>query len=62
MRRATAPDANEKSGYCAADLIQIARHHGEEFPRQENYDVIDGGKRLPGYYNFNGPMPLWGLS
>ncbi|HVN89233.1 MAG TPA: hypothetical protein VMT61_05425, partial [Candidatus Binataceae bacterium] len=36
--------------------------HGGKFPRQEIYDIIDGGKRLPGHYNFNSPMPLWGLS
>ena len=55
------PDATEKTGYRAADLTQIAIHHGKKFPRQEIYDVIDGGKRLPGHYNFNSPMPLWGL-
>jgi len=55
-------DANEKPGYRPADLTQIATHHGGKFPRQEIYDVIDGGKRLPGHYNFNSPMPLWGLS
>jgi len=55
-------DANEKPGYRPADLTQITKHHGEKFPRQEIYDVIDGGKRLPGHYNFNSPMPLWGLS
>ena len=56
------PDANEKFGYHPADLTQIAKHHGEKFPRLEIYDVIDGGKRLPGHYDFNSPMPLWGLS
>ena len=56
------PDANDKPGYGSADLTQIAKRHGEKFPRQEIYDVIDGGKRLPGHYNFNSPMPLWGLS
>jgi mono/diheme cytochrome c family protein len=56
------PDANEKAGYRPADLTNIARRHGGKFPRQAIYDVIDGGKRLPGHYNFNSPMPLWGLS
>ena len=56
------PDADEKPGYRPADLTQITKHHGGKFPRQEIYDVIDGGKRLPAHYNFNSPMPLWGLS
>jgi len=56
------PDANDKPGYRPADLTQITKRHGEKFPRQEIYDVIDGGKRLPGHHNFNSPMPLWGLS
>lgn len=55
------PDANEKPGYRPADLTHIAKHNGGKFPRQKIYDVIDGGKRLPGHYNFNSPMPLWGL-
>jgi hypothetical protein len=56
------PDANEKPGYQPADLTQITRRHGGRFPRQMIYDVIDGGKRLPGHHDFNSPMPLWGLS
>ncbi len=56
------PDANEKPGYRPADLTQISRHYAKRFPRQDIYDIIDGGKRLPGHYNFNSPMPLWGLS
>lgn len=56
------PDTREKPGYRAADLTQISKRHGGRFPRQEIYDIIDGGKRLPGHYNFNSPMPLWGLS
>jgi mono/diheme cytochrome c family protein len=55
------PDANEKPGYRPADLTQIAKRHGGKFPRYAVYDVIDGGKRLPGHYDFNSPMPLWGL-
>jgi len=60
--KGSGPDANEKPGYRPADLTQIIKHHGGKFPRQEIYDVIDGGKRLPGHYTFNSPMPLWGLS
>jgi mono/diheme cytochrome c family protein len=56
------PDANEKPGYRPEDLTQIAGRHGGKFPRQAIYDVIDGGKRLPGHYTFDSPMPLWGLS
>ena len=56
------PDSNERPGYRPADLTQIAKRHGKKFPRQEIYDVIDGGKRLPEHYDFNSPMPLWGLS
>ncbi len=56
------PDAGEKQGYWPANLTLIARSHGGKFPRQEIYDIIDGGKRLPGHYNFDSPMPLWGLS
>jgi mono/diheme cytochrome c family protein len=55
-------DANEKPGYRPADLTQIARRHGGKFPREQIYDVIDGGKRIPGHYDFDSPMPLWGLS
>lgn len=56
------PDANEKPGYHPADLTQISKHNGGHFPRQKVYDIIDGGKRVPGHYNFNSPMPLWGLN
>jgi mono/diheme cytochrome c family protein len=59
--KGSGPDANEKPGYHAADLTQIARQNGGKFPRRKIYDIIDGGKRLPGHYNFNSPMPLWGL-
>jgi len=55
-------DASNKPGYRRADLTQITKHHGKKFPRQEIFDVIDGGKRLPAHYNFNSPMPLWWLS
>ena len=56
------PDANVKPGYRPEDLTRIAGRHGGKFPRQAIYEVIDGGKRLPGHYNFDSPMPLWGLS
>ena len=55
-------DADNKPGYHPADLTHISKDHGGAFPHQEIYDVIDGGKRLPAHYNFNSPMPLWGLS
>ena len=29
---------------------------------EQIYDVIDGGQRIPGHYDFDSPMPLWGLS
>src|SRR6516225_9643851 len=45
------PDANEKAGYHPADLTQITRRHGDKFPRQTIYDIIDGGKRLPGHHD-----------
>jgi mono/diheme cytochrome c family protein len=56
------PDANEKPGYHPANLTLISQRNGGSFPRQKIYDVIDGGKRMPGHYDFNSPMPLWGLS
>jgi hypothetical protein len=56
------PDANERPGYRPPALTNLAMRHGGKFPRQEVYDIIDGGKRLPGHYNFNSPMPLWGMS
>jgi mono/diheme cytochrome c family protein len=55
-------DADNKPGYHPADLTHISKDHGGTFPHQEIYDVIDGGKRLPAHFNFNSPMPLWGLS
>jgi len=56
------PDANSKPGYRPPDLTTIAASNGGKFPREQIYEVIDGGKRLPGHYSFNSPMPLWGLS
>ncbi len=56
------PDAKTVLGYHPANLTLIRRKNGGTFPRQEIYDVIDGGKRLPGHSDWNSPMPLWGLS
>jgi cbb3-type cytochrome c oxidase subunit III len=56
------PDAKTLRGYHPANLTLIRRKNGGTFPRQEIYDVIDGGKRLPGHNDWNSPMPLWGLS
>jgi hypothetical protein len=56
------PDATEKPGYRPADLTQISKRHHGKFPREMVYDVIDGGKRLPGHYDFDSPMPLWGMN
>ena len=55
------PDANEKPGYHPADLTRIALRDGGTFSWQTVYETIDGAKRLPGHYDFNSPMPLWGL-
>jgi mono/diheme cytochrome c family protein len=56
------PDANEKPGYQPADLTQIAKRNHGSFPREKIYNIIDGGKRSPGHYDFDSPMPLWGLN
>jgi hypothetical protein len=56
------PDVKKLRGYQAANLTLIRNKNGGTFPRQKIYDVIDGGNRLPGHYNWNSPMPLWGLS
>jgi mono/diheme cytochrome c family protein len=55
------PDAKEGAGYQAADLTQMSNHNRGKFPSQHLYDVIDGGKRDPGHYDWNSPMPLWGM-
>ncbi len=60
--RGDGPNASEKPGYRAGDLTHIARSHHGTFPRKKIYDIVDGGQRLPGHYEFNSPMPLWGLS
>jgi hypothetical protein len=41
---------------------RMPQSDGGRFPRERIYDVIDGGNRLAGHYNFDSPMPLWGLS
>ena len=55
------PDANEVAGYHALDLTNISNTHQGKFPRQDLYDIIDGGKRLPEHQDWNSPMPLWGM-
>ena len=49
-------------GYKPADLTLLSKTHGGQFPSQEVYDVIDGRKRLPGHYDVDTDMPLWGLT
>ena len=48
-------------GFKPADLTRLRKDHGGQFPRQDVYDVIDGRKRLPGHYDSDTDMPLWGL-
>jgi len=59
--RGNGPDANEAAGYHALDLTRISKTHQGKFPREDLYDIIDGGKRLPGHQDWNSPMPLWGM-
>lgn len=49
-------------GFKPVDLTQLSKEHGGEFPRQEVYDIIDGRKRLPGHYDADTDMPIWGLT
>ena len=44
------------------DLTVLSKDHGGQFPRQEVSDVIDGRKRLPGHYDADTDMPLWGVT
>jgi hypothetical protein len=48
-------------GFKPVDLTRLSATHGGEFPRQEVSDIIDGRKRLPGHYDSETDMPLWGL-
>ena len=51
-------------GFKPADLTRLSANHGGQFPRQEVYDVIDGRQRqrLPGHYDSDTDMPLWGMT
>jgi hypothetical protein len=48
-------------GFKPIDLTHLSATHGGEFPRQEVTAIIDGRKRLPGHYDSESDMPLWGL-
>ncbi len=48
-------------GFKPSDLTLLRKNHGGQFPRQDVYDVIDGRKRLPGHYDADTDMPIWGL-
>ena len=54
-------DAGKIEGYQATDLSLLSKNNKGKFPSQEIYDVIDGGKRVPGHSDWNSPMPLWGM-
>jgi hypothetical protein len=49
-------------GFKPVDLTVLTRNHGGQFPREEVSDVIDGRKRLPGHFDADTDMPLWGLT
>jgi mono/diheme cytochrome c family protein len=49
-------------GFKPVDLTVLSRNHGGQFPREEVQDIIDGRKRLPGHYDSDTDMPLWGLT
>lgn len=49
-------------GFNPPDLTLLSRNHSGQFPRQEVDDVIDGRRRLPGHYDAETDMPLWGLT
>jgi hypothetical protein len=55
-------DAGTIVGYRPTDLTRLSQNNGGKFPSQEIYDVIDGGKRVPGHSDWNSPMPLWGMN
>jgi hypothetical protein len=55
------PEAKTIVGYQPADLTRLSANNGGKFPRQEVYDTIDGGRRVPGHHDWNSPMPLWGM-
>src|SRR5579872_7223551 len=49
-------------GFKPVDLTVLSRNNGGKFPRDYVYDIIDGRKRLPGHYDADTDMPLWGLT
>jgi|ERR1700733_6384887 len=49
-------------GFKPVDLTVLSRNHGGQFPRDEVRDIIDGRKRLPGHFDADTDMPLWGLT
>ena len=60
--RGNGPATQVIPGFKPVDLTVLGKNHGGQFPRQEVYDVIDGRKRLPGHYDADTDMPLWGLT
>ena len=53
------PAMRSVPGYKAVDLTALTKANGEQFPRQEIYDAIEGSKRFPAH--LVGDMPQWGL-
>jgi len=49
-------------GFKPVDLTTLSKKHGGEFPHDYVYDIIDGRKRMPGHYDADTDMPLWGLT
>ncbi|HLI82214.1 MAG TPA: hypothetical protein VKV03_19640 [Candidatus Binataceae bacterium] len=49
-------------GFKPIDLTVLSRSNGGQFPREEVSDIIDGRKRLPGHFDADTDMPLWGLT
>ena len=49
-------------GFKPVNLTVLNKNNGGQFPREHVQDVIDGRKRLPGHYDADTDMPLWGLT
>jgi mono/diheme cytochrome c family protein len=49
-------------GFKPVDLTTLTKNHDGKFPRDFVYEVIDGRKQLPGHYDPDTDMPLWGLT
>jgi hypothetical protein len=49
-------------GFKPVDLTVLSRNNGGKFPHDYVYEIIDGRKRLPGHYDADTDMPLWGLT